>query len=340
MLDRERLSILVISLCIATWQAGPVAAAGISGTDNETKLLLASTKKAGDVVWPTEKSDEAASEAKSGSKDQPDKKDSSKANSSAKAEDETKTEAKPPAADDKSPYADEAVKHYNRAVELHQTGFLNQAITEYKAAIDADKRMEEAYSNLGLIYAAQRNYAKAIEAFNKALSLKPARPTTLNGLGTVLYAKGRIDDAMEKWKQAVVIDPQFASAYYNMGNALENQKNYQDAISTYVKAIRINPGMADAYYRIGTIFARDKHIAQANVLLSKAIALSPDAEFAKDAKHQLATLQSQFGADTTEEPQVQMNVLPPPTTGGAEAKPSNKGSVTGSATTTAKPEVK
>jgi tetratricopeptide (TPR) repeat protein len=220
--------------------------------------------------------------------------------------------AKPPEAEEKRPYAEAAVKHYNRGVELHQSGFLNQAITEYRSAIEAEPRMEEAHSNLGLIYAAQRNYTKAIEAFNKALSLKPARPKTLNGLGTVLYARGKVQEAMEKWKQAIAIDPQFASAYYNMGNALESEKDYPGALDAYVKAIRIDPSMADAYYRIGTIFNKEKHAAQASVLLAKAVELSPDAEFARDAKRQLDGLKNQFAREATEEPEVQMNVMPPP----------------------------
>ena len=87
----------------------------------------------------------------------------------------------------KGEHPDEAVKHYNRGVDLHQSGFLNQAISEYKAAIEADDQFEEAWSNLGGVYASQKSFNKAIEAFEKALEIKPDRPTTLNGLGTVLY---------------------------------------------------------------------------------------------------------------------------------------------------------
>ncbi len=209
-----------------------------------------------------------------------------------------------------SPYADEAIRHYNHAVELHQSGFLNQAIAEYRAAIEADKRMEEAYSNLGLIYAAQRNYTKAIESFNKALSLRPARPTTLNGLGTVLYARGKIKEAMEKWQQTVEIDPKFAPAYYNIGNAFENDKDNQAAIEAYAKALKVNPSMADAYYRIGTIYYRDSHPAQALLLLAQAVQLSPGAEFVRDARKEISIIQSQLGRED-DEAQVQMNVIAP-----------------------------
>lgn len=215
--------------------------------------------------------------------------------------------------DTNAPYKPEAVQHYNRGHDLHQAGHLNQAIAEYKAALAADERVEEAYTNLGLIYAAQRNYAKAMESFKKSLLLKPTRPNALNGLGTVLYAKNKYAEAMEKWKQAIEIDPNFASAYYNMGNALETEKEYEKAIEAYVKAININPNMADAYYRVGAIYAKQKHPAQANILLAKAVELDPSAEFVHDAKRTLQSIESEFRtAAGGDEPEVKMNIIAPP----------------------------
>jgi tetratricopeptide (TPR) repeat protein len=200
----------------------------------------------------------------------------------------------PSTSDRNTPYADDAVKYYNHGVELHQAGFLNQAIGEYKEAIAADNRMEEAYSNLGIIYAAQHNYPKAKEAFEEALGLKPGRPTTLNGLGTVLYAQGQIEQAMQKWKEALSIDPKFASAYYNMGNAYEGQKNFEQAKTCYQKAIAVMPNMADAYYRLGNILSKERHLPQAELLLSRSIELSPDGEFVREAKHSLTIIESRF----------------------------------------------
>ena len=196
--------------------------------------------------------------------------------------------------DEKTPYNEQAVKHYNRGVELHQSGFLNQAIAEYKAAIEADGRMEEAQSNLGVIYAAQRNYPRAKDAFLTALSLKPNRPTTLNGLGTVLYAQGHIDEAKEKWEKAISIDPTFASAYYNLGNAYESEKNLPKAVNCYSKAISASSNMADAYYRIGAIYNKQHHNAQASALLRKAVELAPDSDFVREANRIEGNLENDF----------------------------------------------
>ncbi|HEY9789241.1 MAG TPA: tetratricopeptide repeat protein [Candidatus Obscuribacterales bacterium] len=222
--------------------------------------------------------------------------------------------ASAPAAEEKHSYSEEAIRHYNRGHDLHQQGFFNQAIAEYKAALVADDRMEEAYTNLGLIYAAQRNYTKAIDAFRKSLALNPHRPNALNGLATVLYAKNHVSEAMEKWKEAVQLDPNFASAFYNMGNAMENEKDMRGAVDAYVHALAVNPAMADAYYRVGSIYAKQKHVAQARLLLAKAVQLEPTAEFAREAKKQLSSLENEV-TEKADDQEVKMNVIaPPPTT--------------------------
>ena len=215
----------------------------------------------------------------------------------------------------KKPYKDEAVRHYNRGHDLHKQGFYNQAIAEYRQAVLADDRMEEAHTNLGLIYAGQKNFAKAMESFKKSLALNPNRTNALNGLGAVLYAKNRPQEAMEQWKKAVQIDPNFASAYFNIGNACENDKDYKGAVDAYVNAIAISPSLADAYFRVGSIYAKQKHPAQSKLLLNNAIELQPDGDFVREAKKTIASLDGEFNSSGGDEPEVKMNIMAPPSTG-------------------------
>ncbi len=198
---------------------------------------------------------------------------------------------------DKKQYAKEAVEHFNRGIELNQSGFLNQAATEYRAAIAADPRLEEGWSNLGVIYAAQHSYSKALEAFQKALELRPNRPTTLNGIGTVLYAQKKYEEAKDKWMQAVTVDPTFASAWYNMGNACEGEKKLDDALRSFIQAITISPTLADAHYRIGVILNKEHHYAQAGSFLRRALVLAPEEKWARDAKRILANIDTELARE-------------------------------------------
>ena len=188
----------------------------------------------------------------------------------------------------------EAIEHYNKGVELHKQGQFNRAIAEYKEAIQANPKLEQAYSNLGLLYTAQKNWTKAMESFEKALEIKPDRTTSLNGLGSVLFAMKKPEEALEKWKRVVELNPKFESAYYNMGYVYEKDDKYLKALEVYSKALSVNPRMADSYYRMGVLLNKNEHPAQALVMLNKAISLEPAGDFVREARKQIASINKDF----------------------------------------------
>ncbi len=196
------------------------------------------------------------------------------------------------------PYAAEAVKRYNKGHELVATGFYNQAINEFRAAIAADERIEPAWSNLGAVYARQKNYPKALESYQKALALKPNSPQSLNGLASVFLARGKSEQAIQIWRQALSYDAKFASAHFNIGCALENEHKDKQAVDEYYQAIDTNPDMGEPYYRIAAIYLKQQHPAQARAMFAKALALGPDAEYMRDAKKQLASLDASLSSDS------------------------------------------
>jgi tetratricopeptide (TPR) repeat protein len=105
------------------------------------------------------------------------------------------------------PYAKDAVQHYNEAVRLHESGFASQAISEYRAALEADNRMEEAWSNLGVIYFWEKKYQEASDAIQKAIALNPRRALNFNSYGEVLNSMGKTKEARQAWQHALLLDP-------------------------------------------------------------------------------------------------------------------------------------
>ena len=111
-------------------------------------------------------------------------------------------------------YSLDAAKHYNRGVELHQLGQIDEAISEYDLATRADSRFIEAWSNLGSIYFQEKHsYAQAINAFKKALAISeevaPSGSSTahcLVGLADVYRAEEKYDEAEPLYKRAIAIE--------------------------------------------------------------------------------------------------------------------------------------
>jgi tetratricopeptide (TPR) repeat protein len=135
-----------------------------------------------------------------------------------------------PVAKDTSPYATQAVVYYNHALELQIKGSLAEAALEYQKAVAADKRIHQAWDNLGLIYIGQKKHKEALAAFENSLQIAPDRPVPLNGYASVLLADGRREEAVEVWRKLIRIHPSFTAAYQNLSECLISMGRYQEAI--------------------------------------------------------------------------------------------------------------
>jgi tetratricopeptide (TPR) repeat protein len=163
----------------------------------------------------------------------------------------------PPAlAETTQPYSARAVTHFNKGVDLANSGEFKRAISEYKQAIASDARMEEAYSNLGVALSEEDDYEAAIQSYTQALTIRPGRVRTLNALGSALYAVGRTQEAKEAWAKTIGIDPNCTSALYNLGRAFENENDYSGALVAYSRVLRVDADVADVRERLADIGKR------------------------------------------------------------------------------------
>ena len=64
-------------------------------------------------------------------------------------------------------------------------------------------------------------------------------------MGVTLQGQGKLEEAIEAYKKAILIKPDYAEAYFNIGVALQDKGNLEEAIQAYNSAIEINPNYAD-----------------------------------------------------------------------------------------------
>ena len=56
-------------------------------------------------------------------------------------------------------------------------------------------------------------------------------------MGNALKEQGKLEEAIEAYNKALAIKPDYAEAYNNMGNALQEQNKLEEAIEAYNKAL-------------------------------------------------------------------------------------------------------
>ena len=102
----------------------------------------------------------------------------------------------------------------------------------------------EAWDNLGLLFAMQRNYEKAFKCYDKSIELNP--------IGEGWYNKGLLFTELDKHEEAIECydkatkgsaDPEFdqGDAWNNMGNEFHKLGKDEEALKCYDKVIEVSP---------------------------------------------------------------------------------------------------
>ncbi|XP_017660092.1 PREDICTED: transmembrane and TPR repeat-containing protein 1 [Lepidothrix coronata] len=155
---------------------------------------------------------------------------------------------------------EEALQVYREAASLQPSSreirlALAQVLAMMGRTKEAEKMMNhilsedveclECYRLLSAIYSKQEHYAKALEAIEKALQLKPKDPKVISELfftkGNQLREQNLLDKAFESYKRAVELNPDQAQAWMNMGGIEHIKGSYVTARDYYEKALQLVP---------------------------------------------------------------------------------------------------
>jgi len=96
---------------------------------------------------------------------------------------------------------------------------------------------------------------KALESFNRAISIDPAHPDGYLGRANTLNTLGRYQEALKDYDRVIEIDPDLANAYVNRAIAYSHLKEYEKAIADYEKGLELDPEIDDPPGFIDQIFS-------------------------------------------------------------------------------------
>jgi tetratricopeptide (TPR) repeat protein len=141
---------------------------------------------------------------------------------------------------------------------VHQTlGNRWKAAAQYRAATQLDPAYPEAYKALGDLFltAPRRLFDQAVEAYAKAIELRPFYADAHVGLGDARAAKGDVDGAIAAYQKALTFNPVNARVYMNLGKIYYGEKGlYYEAVNAYKRAIDLDPTSVDARMGLGEVY--------------------------------------------------------------------------------------
>ena len=128
---------------------------------------------------------------------------------------------------------------------VHQTlGNRWKAAAQFRASTQLDPTYPEPYKALGDLFltAPRRLFDQAIEAYNKAIELRPFYAEAYVGLGEARAAKGDVDGAVAAYQKAVEHNPLNPKVHVSLGKIYYAEKGlYYESVTAYKKAIDLDP---------------------------------------------------------------------------------------------------
>jgi tetratricopeptide (TPR) repeat protein len=166
--------------------------------------------------------------------------------------------------------------HNNLGIALQLQGKLDEAINHYRRALQIDSSYVEAYYNMGITFRAQGKHDEAISCYRQTLLLKPYHVEAHSNLGSVLSAQGKFEEAIKHFRQALQIKPNFAEVHYNLGLALKSQGKPDEAIKHFRQALQVKPDLAEAHNNLGLALTMTGKLDEAIGHFREAVRLKPD----------------------------------------------------------------
>src|SRR5579872_2074944 len=192
---------------------------------------------------------------------------------------------------------------FNQGMTAMQGQQWDAAIAAFTKANEMDPKQTVIWAHLADAYmqsAAQKTGAeqqpvleKGLEAYTKAIELKPDDAAYHNNYALALVKAHKIPEAQAELTKAAQLDPPNAGRYYyNLGAVLVNAGQNEPAGQAFKKAIDLDPNYADAQFQYGMyLLGQAKITPEGKVIpadgtkeaLQKYLELKPTGPFAEQA---------------------------------------------------------
>jgi len=161
-------------------------------------------------------------------------------------------------------------------LSFFQVRHWRNSISLYRHCARVTKDDDWAYLHLGVAYMLERDYERAVQSFEKALSIQPALIEAHYNLALVFSRQGRWDKAAEKYKNILEINPDNVFIRKELAFALLNNGKTNEAVSNFSELLAAQPAFADEYCQIGALLVQQEKKDEAIKLYERGLKIRAD----------------------------------------------------------------
>ncbi len=165
------------------------------------------------------------------------------------------------------------------------------AFDKLKRSIEIFPEYFLALDRLGNEYIAGGHYEAAAVLLMKALTINQRSSSSALGLGLALFRLHQPEKALEQFEKVVSLDPSSPNGYLWRGITLYEKKNYSDALDSLLKANDLTGGkVAEIHWQLARVYKEQNKFAKSADHLELYLKYKPEGQNNAEIKKAIATL--------------------------------------------------
>jgi Tfp pilus assembly protein PilF len=180
------------------------------------------------------------------------------------------------ARDEQNTAQDEALQKREQLYRLNNIGVAmmeqykhEDAVKQFKQALDRDPNFAIARINLALAYFFLNDSRTAVEEARAAVKLAPASPHAHYVLAAALRNEKLYDESLAEFNKVLSIDPHDPATNILIGQLHSQKQQYEPAIASFRRALDAEPYNATAAYSLAQALIRSNQTAEGQKTLAR-----------------------------------------------------------------------
>ncbi|NHQ61184.1 tetratricopeptide repeat protein [Chlorobium sp. BLA1] len=157
-----------------------------------------------------------------------------------------------------------------------QKGELALAIDAYQRAIQIRPEYAHYWADLGVAYSREGQKTRQIEAYRQAVRINANYALGWINLGIAYYQNGDLEKAIDAYEHAVRINPADASSWFNMGITCRDAGQFFKAVESFRHTVHLTPGNAQYWLNLGEVYGLADRRAEQIEAYNQALRIKPD----------------------------------------------------------------
>ena len=185
-----------------------------------------------------------------------------------------------------------AQKEYDRGVKSDGAGKADEAIRHYTKAIELAPEYYEARNNLGSAYLANSQFPEAQEQFEKVIQANPSDASAYFNLANLYLLKSQYQQCGEWVERGLRREPDSAFGHFLEGSLYSRTGKVSEAESALRRSLELDPFMSKGHLALVNLYMQQRRNNDAASELRLFLKNFPEDPFAPKAKQVLQRLEA------------------------------------------------